>query len=66
MPLFTGRHGMLDYLQIPESTDVDCFVIVGGGARDMFYKCQLIGEITPGPPIVRDWLLLPRRTACCS
>ena len=40
--------------QIPDNTDVDCFVTVGGGALNAFSKCQLAGEATTDPLPVRE------------
>ncbi len=43
--------------QIPDNTDVDCFITVGGGPLDVVTKCQLAGEATTDPGPVRG---------CCS
>ncbi len=40
-------------LQIPDNTDVDCFVTVGGGPLEVFSKCQIAGEDTTDPLPVR-------------
>jgi len=45
--------------QIPDNTDVDCFVTVGGGALNAFSKCQLAGEATTDPLPVRRCGCLP-------
>ena len=45
--------------QIPDNTDVDCFVTVGGGALSAFSKCQLAGEATTDPLPVRRCGCLP-------
>ncbi len=45
--------------QIPNNTDVDCFVTVGGGALNAFSKCQLAGEATTDPLPVRRCGCLP-------
>ena len=46
--------------QIPDNTDVDCFVTVGGGPLSAFSKCQIAGEDTTDPLPVRRCDCLPR------
>ena len=65
IPWITDRHWRVAYLppnaahwsnitpQIPDNTDVDCFVTVGGGPLDLVSKCQLAGEATTDPAPVR-------------
>jgi len=45
--------------QIPDNTDVDCFVTVDGGALNAFSKCKLAGEATTDPLPVRRCGCLP-------
>lgn len=44
-----GYSRVLANMTIPDNTEVDCFVTVGGGPLDAFSKCQLAGDVTTDP-----------------